>query len=117
MGQYLCNAENGGMNAFVARFVPSTPSVVSSRALKPKRAADACCTVEGEKIVFRAGFAAAKKVTLQIFNASGMLIAEMNGKKTGADLITWDCSAFARGVYCYKLNYGKFPLSGRLVVK
>lgn len=116
-GEYACNDENGAMNAFVARFVPSAPANISRTGANNKRSADVNYTISGNRIIFKSGYFASRMVKLQMFNASGKMVAEVSRKDTDAGSITLDCQRFARGVYYYKLNFGNGPVSGKLVVR
>jgi hypothetical protein len=57
-------------------------------------------------------------VTLEIFNQTGQMVAEMvNEQQTsGKQQVTWNTNGMPAGVYCYLLRAGKQENTGKIVV-
>jgi len=54
--------------------------------------------------------------TLNIYNVTGQLVQNFSGVSTGSDVVVWDASNNASGIYFYKLTAGDFSATKKAVL-
>lgn len=114
-GDYACTDSIGGMNAFVAHYVPSTAATISSSQIKRQEKFHVNCRVTGSRVVFTLSNVANSQTELLIYDAAGKRVAKIagNGKKN----LKWNCSGMSRGVYLYKIKSSRSVFIGKLILK
>jgi hypothetical protein len=68
--------------------------------------------------IIRFDLAADRDVSLKVYNALGQAVSELvsGHRPAGRYSITWDATAFASGVYYYRLEAGSFVQTRKLIV-
>lgn len=115
-GDYGCKDEDGGINGFVAHFIPAVPTatVISRQSTKVN---EVHCNLSGSKVTFTFQRTASVPAEISVFNAVGKLVKRLStGRGIGTSSVVWDVSGSARGVYYYRVKSGLSQVNGKLIL-
>jgi hypothetical protein len=118
VGKDICVDSLGGMNAFVAHYIPVTVKTIRNSQAPLQSNTLSRCAINGSRAVFSFTLAAPSPVELSIFNPAGKRVAQVqrSDMPAGQNTLSWESWGIGRGVYVYRVSSVSGALCGRFAV-